>query len=185
VPSNAWLPLISVVIGGLLTLISSLSVEKFRTRATDRRELFVRRRSSLEELERAAVDSHAKFLSAAALMSVLGGKGDRTPASDEENKSDKPVVVESSRTDELLVKVLAESTGKVEILRAIGLAARIGTPGIRNGVADYASAQLDWTKSPSSSEQVLRDMDLKMRDILQLIAVELRQLDESVARRVG
>jgi hypothetical protein len=81
-----------------------------------------------------------------------------------------------------MVRAIAESSGRVEILRAISLAARIGSPEIRKEVADYASAQLEWVKSPNNSEPVLENMELKVRGILQLIPAELRELDENVAR---
>jgi hypothetical protein len=188
------------MIGGLLTLISNLLVEKYRDRTHYQREFLDRRRSGLEELERSITDAHAKLLSTANVIPMLARNRDtdRDAAWDERSMEplDRPRAEvdadplgpvrlragnrgqERQQSDELLLKILFENTGKVEILHAIGLAARTGTPEIRKGVSDYASAQLEWAKATSSSQSVLQQMELQIRNILQLIAAELRDLDD-------
>jgi hypothetical protein len=162
--SEVWVPLASVVIGGLLTTISSLLVEIVRDRARSRQAVRQRRRGVLEELERVVTDGHSKILSNARLMEALQPKpqsaveppGDGAPPQTEN--------VDRSRDDtQLVLTVMAETTGKLEVLRAVGLAARVGSEEIKRAANAYAEAQVEWTKSPINNPDILAKMEAEMK----------------------
>jgi hypothetical protein len=175
--TRIWLPLISVVIGGMLTIISSLTVEVFRDRIRERRDVRSRRRSKLEELERTVLDAHTKMTTSSQLIAVIG---DKAPKSQVTGPADLMAIEErSNQSNDLLLKLTAGSAGKIEILHAVGLAARVGTSDIRKRVEEYAAAQLHWSQSPTSSGILIDTMDQDIKRILELIALELAQLDRA------
>jgi hypothetical protein len=178
---DPWLPFASALLGGFLTLSSSLVLEKYRLRAADRRDLLRRRRAALEELERSAIDAHAKLQTAANLSRALFS-GDAGAGTSLQGTAPDASAAQTSRTDnQLLMTALAEGTGKVEILRALSLAARVGSAEIRRAVSDYASTQMEWTKSPQSGAHLLLTLEAQIREVLNLVASELRTIDEVVA----
>jgi hypothetical protein len=175
-----WTPLLSVLVGGILTIVSSLTVEIFRDRTRERHDARSRRRSGLEEMERAAIDAHAKITTSTQIIRMLYDT--KSEAGDEAG-----ALVKRSRAEsnQLILTAVANSSGKVEVLRTVGLAARVGTPEIRRLVSDYATVQMRWSQSPTSSGEVVEALDRDMRQILEHIATELRQLDQEVDRRGG
>src|SRR5476651_1289145 len=107
-----WVPLTSVVAGGLLTIISSLTVEIFRDRIRERRDVRSRRRSKLEEMERAVLDAHTKITTSEQLIAALEGTRRKPTAS--EGRDLLEIDQSEKRSDDLLIALSAGSSGKVE-----------------------------------------------------------------------
>ena len=164
IPQIWWLPLVSVLLGGLLTTVSGLLLEIFRDRSRRTFEIASRRRGALAELERALIDAHSKMISIAPVAGLLSGTRDNA---------------EGSPSNEILIKALTENSGRVELLRAISLAARVGTPEIRSILAEYSMAQVAFAESPTGREP-RGTMERLMPVLLEQIATELKNLDEKV-----
>src|SRR5215813_7644491 len=184
--ASPWVPLAAVLIGGVLTTISSLIVEKFRDRVREQREVRERRRSALTELERSIVDAHTKILSSSRLVELLQSsprsKKSETASEDSGGghlvaDSDQLVTDSRTETDALLTVALSEGSGKIELLRSVSLAARVGSPEIQQVLSEYNAIQVKRSHLPSNTAELLEEMENLVGILLDYVAQDLRKLD--------